>query len=106
MFGSEVQSSDSLPPAASQAPIPQGGEATGVFSRPPAPAAQSGPGEFTQMFGAPSPPKPIVVKAQASPAPAPAAPKLPKKSNLALILILGGLFLLVVIVVLIFVLTR
>jgi hypothetical protein len=102
MFATEPEPSESLAaPAEPQAPLPQGGAATGAFSRrslsapPPAPAGSS---EFTQMFAARPPATPAETPA---PAPAPPAPKA-EKSYLPLILILGGLFLLVVIVVLIF----
>jgi len=105
IFGPDAPASDSLTqPAAPQVPLPQGGQATGVFSRrpvPPAPEAAPGPGEFTRMFSAPSPPP---VSAPKPTQPAPAAT--PAKSYLPLILILGGLFLLAVILILVFALAR
>ncbi len=105
MFAAEAQPSESLvAPVAPQAPLPQGGMATGAFSRraaSPPPSVPSGPSEFTQMFKAPPP--------AAAPAPAPkATPPAPKaeKSPLTLILVLAGLLLLVVIVIVVFALAR
>jgi len=108
LFESEPEPSEGL--AASSpppAPLPQGGAATGVFSRPSVPAAPqapSGPSEFTQMFAARPPALPAKTPA---PAPAAAPPaQAEKKSYLPLILILGGTLLLVVIVILVFLLMR
>ena len=106
MFASEPASSEKLAaPAMPQAPLPQGGLATGAFSRrsvPQTPQTGSGPSEFTRMFKAPSP-------AIASKTPA-AKPTLPApktdKSYLPLVLILAGLFLLAVIVIAVVALTR
>jgi hypothetical protein len=92
-------------PAAPQAPIPQGGIATGAFSGrapPPPPQGVSEPSEFTQMFAS----RPPATEAKASaPKPASAAPRA-DKSYLPLVLILAGLLLLVVIVIAVFALTR
>jgi hypothetical protein len=93
-------------PAASQAPLPRGGLATGAFSRDLASAgsgAPSGESEFTKMIARPSPP-PV---AAAPKAPQPPAGRFPplvktKQSYLPLILILAGLFLLVVILIVVF----
>jgi len=102
MFATEPVSADNMP---ATTPLPQGGPNTGTFSKPAPPAPSSGPGEFTSMFAAPSPAKPMAPKSP--PAPAAATPlQVPKKSNMTLILILGGLFVLVVILVLVFALTR
>lgn len=107
MFATDPRASDNLAmPAAPQAPMPQGGLATGAFSRRAAstpPPVASGPSEFTQMFAAPP-----QADAALAPAPKPAAPPAPKaeKSSLTLILVLAGLFLLVVIVIVVFALTR
>jgi hypothetical protein len=102
MFATEPVSADNMP---ATTPLPQGGPNTGTFSKPASPAPSSGPGEFTSMFAAPSPAKPMAPK---PPSAAPAATPLPvpKKSNMTLILILGALFVLVVILVLVFALTR
>lgn len=105
MFAADPTPSESLAgPTAPQAPMLQGGVATGAFSRraTPPPQAVSGPSEFTQMIASSSPPS----QAKA-PTPKPAAPA-PQvhKSYLPLVLILAGLFLLVVIVIVIFALTR
>jgi len=106
MFSTEPEPSENLAaPAAPQAPLPHGGLATGAFSRSsafPQPQAGSGPGEYTQMFGT----RPPATAAKTSaPQPAPPAPKA-DRSYLPLILILAGLFLLVVIIVVVFALTR
>jgi hypothetical protein len=106
MFATEPEASESLAaPAPPPAPLPQGGAATGAFSRrsvPTPPQAPSGPSEFTQMFAARPPATPAKTP---TPVPAPPAPKA-EKSYLPLILILGGFFLLVVIVIVVFVLMR
>jgi hypothetical protein len=107
MFSTEPEASESLAaPAPPPAPLPQGGAATGAFSRrsvPTPPQAPSGPSEFTQMFAARPPALPAKTPA---PAPAPAPAPKAEKSYLPLILILGGFFLLVVIVIVVFVLMR
>ena len=108
MFEREPEPAEGLAvPAPPPAPLPQGGAATGAFSRrsvPAAPRETAGPSEFTQMFAARPPALPAKTPAPA-PAPAP-APKAEKKSYLPLILILGGLFLLVVVVIVVFALMR
>lgn len=106
MFATNPAASESLAmPAAPQEPLPQGGLATGAFSRraaPPPPQPGLGPSEFTQMFAA----RPQAPAATApAPKPTPPAPKT-QKSPLALILVLAGLLLLVVIVIVVFALTR
>ncbi|MGA2575049.1 MAG: hypothetical protein ABSH24_03395 [Bryobacteraceae bacterium] len=106
IFATEPASSENLvAPAAPQGPLPQGGVATGAFSRrsaPTQPQAGAGPSEFTQMFAAPTP-----APAAKAPAPKPAPPaQKADKSYLPLVLILAGLFVLVVIVILVFALTR
>ena len=65
---------------------------------PPAPAASSGPGEYTRMFNASSLPEP----APSANPPAAGVAATQKKSWLPLILILAGLFLLVLIVIVVF----
>jgi len=97
-------------PAASQAPLPQGGVGTVVFSqRSPSAGSRdpSGESEFTKMIGRSSPP-PVVA---APKPPQPAAGRVPavlktNRSYLPLILILAGLFLLAVILILVLVLMR
>src|ERR1022692_371568 len=106
MFATDPLPSESIvAPAAPQAPIPQGGIATGAFSGrapPPPPQGVSEPSEFTQMFAS----RPPATEAKASaPKPASAAPRA-DKSYLPLVLILAGLLLLVVIVIAVFALTR
>jgi hypothetical protein len=106
IFGPEPPPSDNVtPPPAPQVPLEQGGLATGAFSRrlvPPAPAASSGPSEFTQMFKAPSPPPVAAPKPPTQPVPTQAGlGAKASKSYLPLVLILGGLFLLAVIIILV-----
>jgi hypothetical protein len=96
-------------PAAVEAPLPQGGLATGAFSRDVAsagPAGPSGPSEFTQFaLRSPAPVTPAPKQPQP---PAGRVPAVVKKnqSYLTLILILAGLFLLAVILILVLVLKR
>lgn len=105
MFAAEPMPSENLAGAAApQAPMLQGGAATGAFSRraTPPPQAVSGPSEFTQMIASSSP-----ASAAKAPTPKPAPPAAQEhKSYLPLVLILAGLFLLVVIVIVVFGLTR
>jgi len=107
MFSTDPAPSESLAAPVEQAPLPQGGAATGAFSRrvtAPPPQAASGPSEFTQMFG-----RPAAAPAPKPPAPKPAAPppsSPAQKSYLPLVLILAGLFILVVILIVVFSLTR
>ncbi|MGD0360692.1 MAG: hypothetical protein ABSC93_07455 [Bryobacteraceae bacterium] len=103
-----VASEDLVASPAPQMPLPQGGLATGAFSRraiPPQPQANAGPSEFTQMFSVPATPVKAPA-APAAPAAAPAPAPIAQKSYLPLVLILAGLFLLVVIVIVVFVLAR
>jgi hypothetical protein len=87
--------------------------ATGVFSTPgpsggvppaAAPAASSGPGEYTRLFGSAAgtlaPPEPAPASPVAAPAPAAGASRLP------LFLILGFVLLMIVAVVLYFLLRK
>lgn len=106
MFSTDPAPSESLAAPIEHAPLPQGGAATGAFSRrvSPQPAEPaSGPSEFTQMFGRPAAPaaKPPEPKPAAAPPPVKS-----EKSYLPLVLILAGLFVLVVILILVFALTR
>jgi hypothetical protein len=106
------------PPSASYAPP---GEFTGIFGKsdagapramppiapiaPQAPAPSAGPGEYTRMFG-PRMDPPSASVSPATPAPAPAAAPVRKSSNLPLILILAGLFLVALLVVVFFALKK
>jgi hypothetical protein len=103
MFDTDLARSEGLTAPAPAAPLPQGGAATGAFSRHSmqAPPAGSGPSEFTQMFAAHPP---AVAKAPAA-TPAPPAAKA-ERSYLPLILILAGLFLVAIVVIAVFVLMR
>lgn len=105
MFANDSISSERTMPEAPQNPMPHGGLATGAFSRsavPVPPPAEQGPSEFTQMFAAPT-----AAPAAKPPEPKPAPPAVKSsKSALPLVLILGGLFVLVVIVILVFVLMK
>jgi hypothetical protein len=76
-----------------------------------APAASSGPGEYTRLFGSaagtfvppePAPAPPVAAPPAAAPAPAPAA----RASRLPLFLILGFVLLMMVAVVLYFLLRK
>ncbi|HVN06481.1 MAG TPA: hypothetical protein VMT86_18810 [Bryobacteraceae bacterium] len=107
MFSTDPAPAESLAAPVEQAPLPQGGAATGAFSRrvtssPAEPAA--GPSEFTQMFG-PRPAAPAPKPPEPKPAAPPSPPKA-EKSYLPLVLILAALFVLVVILIVVFALTR
>jgi hypothetical protein len=104
MFATDAAAPERFPiPEPSEEPMPQGGLATGAFSRrvSATPPAESGPSEFTQMFAAPTP-APVAKSAEPKPAPA----VKPGKSSLPLVLMLAGLFLLLVIVIVVFALLR
>lgn len=68
---------------------------------PQAPAQSAGPGDYTRMFG----PRMAPPEAPA-PSPAPVAAPVRKSSNLPLILILAGLFLVALLVVVFFALKK
>lgn len=101
IFATEPQPSESLAASAPPpTPLPQGGAATGAFSRrsvAPARAADSGPSEFTRMFATPQ-----TAAAAKTPAPMPASPPKADQSYMRLVLILAGLFLLIVVVIAVF----
>ena len=104
MFGSEPQAREEIPPPQAPLPFPQGGAATGAFERRATPASiKAGPGEYTRMFSSPAAASP---QAKAPAAPQQAAAPPPAKSNISLVLILAGLFVLAVILILVLVLTK
>ncbi|MFN7993057.1 MAG: hypothetical protein U0Q18_05625 [Bryobacteraceae bacterium] len=106
MFGSASESS--ITPASSDQPLPQGGAATGAFSRrnfSPASNAPQGESEFTRIIGTPSPQQPAASPPPAAAAPAPKAPAA-KTSYTPLILVLAGLFVLVIILIVVVMLMR